>query len=64
MTRAILKPNKLILADEPTGSLDLENRETILNFLLEMNRSGKAVVIVTHDPYVAEKCQKVINLSE
>lgn len=41
VARAILKPSQLILADEPTGSLDPENRDLVLKFLLEMNREGK-----------------------
>ena len=54
VARAILKPSQLILADEPTGSLDPENRDLVLKFLLEMNREGKQVIIVTHDAYVAQ----------
>ncbi|VJG18966.1 amino acid ABC transporter ATP-binding protein [Streptococcus pneumoniae] len=64
VARAILKPSQLILADEPTGSLDPENRDLVLKFLLEMNREGKTVIIVTHDAYVAQQCHRVIELGE
>lgn len=64
VARAILKPSCLVLADEPTGSLDPENRDIILHFLLDMHTSGKTVIIVTHDPYVAEKCSRRIHLGE
>ncbi|MDU4442671.1 MAG: ABC transporter ATP-binding protein [Streptococcus mitis] len=62
VARAILKPSQLILAYEPTGSLDPENRDLVLKFLLEMNREGKTVIIVTHDAYVAQQCHRIIEL--
>ncbi len=62
VARAILKPSQLLLADEPTGSLDPENRDLVLNFLLDMNKEGKTVIIVTHDAYVAQQCYRVIEL--
>lgn len=62
VARAILKPSQLLLADEPTGSLDPENRDLVLNFLLDMNKEGKTVIIVTHDAYVAQRCHRVIEL--
>ena len=62
VARAILKPSQLLLADEPTGSLDSENRDLVLNFLLDMNKEGKTVIIVTHDAYVAQQCHRVIEL--
>ena len=62
VARAILKPSQLLLADEPTGSLDPENRDLVLNFLLDMNKEGTTVIIVTHDIYVAQQCHRVIEL--
>jgi len=62
VARIILKPSKIILADEPTGSLDEENRDLILNLLKKLNSQGKTIVIVTHDKYVADRCQRIINL--
>ena len=62
IARALLKPSEIILADEPTGSLDQENREIVLRFLLEMHQARKTVLIVTHDPYVAATCQRTIHL--
>ena len=64
VARAILKPSQLILADEPTGSLDPENRDLVLKFLLEMNREGETVIIVTHDAYVAQQCHRIIELGK
>jgi putative ABC transport system ATP-binding protein len=62
IARLLLKPCDLILADEPTGSLDPENRDTVLGLLHEMNKSGKTVVVVTHDEHVASSCQRTIAL--
>ncbi|MEG0408861.1 MAG: ABC transporter ATP-binding protein, partial [Bacilli bacterium] len=52
----------IILADEPTGNLDEENRNIVLSSLIDQNKLGKTVIIVTHDPYVASKCNRIINL--
>ena len=62
VARAILKPSQLLLAEDPTSYLDPENRDLVLNFLLDMNKEGKTVIIVTHDAYVAEQCHRVIEL--
>lgn len=62
VARAIIKPSELVLADEPTGSLDSKNRDEIINLLLELNDAGKTVIVVTHDSHVAEKCHRVLEL--
>lgn len=62
LARVILKKCKIILADEPTGSLDNENAQVVLNTLLEMNRKGKTVVLVTHNLNIIPKESRVINL--
>ena len=62
LARIIVKPSKIILADEPTGSLDEQNRDIVLNMLRKMQQQGKTIVIVTHDNYIADKCDRVISL--
>ncbi len=62
IARAILKPSDIILADEPTGSLDIKNRDEILRILCELNKRGKTIVIVTHDYDVAQKCNRIVTL--
>lgn len=52
MAKILLKPSKLVLADEPTGSLDGANRDEILGLLQEMNKNGRTIIVVTHDPQV------------
>ena len=64
IARILLKPCDLVLADEPTGSLDDENRDEVLRMLRELNESGKTIVLVTHDQRVAESCSRVIELGE
>jgi putative ABC transport system ATP-binding protein len=64
IARLLLKPCDLVLADEPTGSLDAENRDEVLRMLCELNESGKTIVLVTHDEQVAQSCHRVIELGE
>lgn len=60
--RLILQDCDIILADEPTGSLDIQNRDMVLSHLRELNKLGKTVVIVTHDMEVANQCSRIINI--
>lgn len=62
LAKIILKDSDIILADEPTGSLDAENRDHVMNILSELNTKNKTIIIVTHDPAVSDMCDKVINL--
>ena len=55
LARLYLREASIILADEPTGSLDVGNRDRVLQILLEMNKKGKTVIVVSHDSEV-EKC--------
>ena len=63
VARLLLKPCDLILADEPTGSLDPGNRDAILGMLTNLNRNGKTIIIVTHDPKVTAACSRTIELA-
>ncbi len=61
--RAVMLRPQIILADEPTASLDAENRERILQLLCSMNQNfGITIVTVTHDMYVAEQHDRVLQL--
>lgn len=62
LARILLKKSEIILADEPTGSLDEANKNEILKLLKELNDNGKIVIIVTHDNDVKNFCKKVVNL--
>lgn len=56
IARCMVKPGNIVLADEPTGSLDETNRDMVVTLLLKMRDAGKAVFVVTHDSTVAESC--------
>jgi putative ABC transport system ATP-binding protein len=60
VARTWLKPCDIILADEPTGSLDAENRDAILAMIKELHQKGKTILIVTHDPIVARECERTV----
>ncbi len=62
IARLMFKKCDIILADEPTGSLDVGNTEIVMNFLHELNNSGKTVILVTHDEKIISTEKKVIRL--
>ena len=63
MARVLLSPKDILLADEPTGSLDDENKYRVIQFLNEVSQSGVIVVVVTHDRVVAESSHFCYSLS-
>ncbi|MGH3741558.1 MAG: ABC transporter ATP-binding protein [Micromonosporaceae bacterium] len=63
VARLWLKPCEVVLADEPTGSLDDENRDIVLKLLQELNKAEKTIVIVTHDETVASSCSRTVTLN-
>ena len=65
IARAFISNPPLILADEPTGNLDSENSNNIVNLLLEMRKNyNTTLVFVTHDSSIASKCDRVIKISD
>lgn len=62
LVRFYLKACDIILADEPTGSLDSENAELVLNLLEDLHRQGKTVIIVTHDEHIKKRVHRIIEL--
>ena len=64
IARAIVKNPGLLLADEPTGALDTETGRIIMETLMERNREGITLIVVTHDPQVADYCKRKIVLSD
>lgn len=62
IARALILDPCLILADEPTGNLDVKNRDIIMNLLKTENQKGRGIVLITHDPQVASSAQTIRNL--
>lgn len=62
IARAFLKNYDLVLADEPTGSLDADNRDAVMNILTDFHERGKTIVIVSHDQAVINRCNRVIEI--
>ena len=64
VARAIVTNPALILADEPTGNLDSHSTEEVLAIFSALNREGRTVVLITHEPDVAAQARRVIRLSD
>jgi putative ABC transport system ATP-binding protein len=64
VARAIVTNPTLILADEPTGNLDSHSTEDVLRIFVRLNEEGRTVVLITHEPDVAELAKRVVSLSD
>jgi putative ABC transport system ATP-binding protein len=64
VARAIVTNPTLILADEPTGNLDSHSTEDVLRIFARLNEEGRTVVLITHEPDVAQQAKRVISLSD
>jgi len=62
IARALSIEPKLILADEPTGNLDEENSREILALLKTLNERGATIILVTHDPRVANMTNRILTM--
>jgi putative ABC transport system ATP-binding protein len=64
IARALVNDPKIILCDEPTGNLDRKTGYQIMDILCDLHEKGKTVIIVTHDPKIAEYAQRIIRLED
>ena len=64
IARAIVNNPKLLLADEPTGALDVNTSAEIMKEFIRLNEEGMTIVIITHDMDVANGCQRVVEISD
>ncbi|MGW3419841.1 ABC transporter ATP-binding protein [Streptomyces phaeochromogenes] len=63
--RALMNRPALVLADEPTGALDSRAGEQVMDLLLDLNQIGQTLLLVTHDPRMAERCaSRVVELAD
>jgi len=64
IARALVNDPKILLCDEPTGNLDRKTGYQIVDILCDLHSKGKTVIIVTHDPKIAEYAQRTIRLED
>jgi putative ABC transport system ATP-binding protein len=64
IARALISNPKIILADEPTGALDSQTSEEVMEIFKDINKQGKTVIIVTHEQEIAEQTSKIIKLKD
>lgn len=64
IARALVNDPIFILADEPTGNLDSVTTEEIMNLFEELNRQGKTIILVTHEPDVGSRARRIIRLRD
>ena len=62
IARALINHPEIILADEPTGNLDEDNENIVLDLFKQLHREGTTLIVVTHDPEVAEEAQRTVVL--
>jgi len=62
IARAIVNEPSLLLADEPTGSLDEKTTESILEIFDELHERGVTIILITHDPEVAKRAERILHL--
>lgn len=62
LARLYIKKADIILADEPTGSLDRHNADLVMSILKDLNSQGKTIVLVTHDDAIKKRCNRIIEL--
>ncbi len=64
IARALCSGNELLLADEPTGSLDQNTGSGIMDIFDRLNEMGKTIILITHDPNVAARAKRVIRICD
>ena len=62
LARAIAMDAPILLADEPTGALDRENGDVVMNILDEIHGKGKTVIVITHDEHIAARAKRVVRI--
>ncbi|MFB6115289.1 MAG: ABC transporter ATP-binding protein [Candidatus Nanohalobium sp.] len=64
IARALANDPDIILADEPTGNLDTDTGDKVMELLKELNEDGKTIIMVTHDPHDAEYAEYIVDITD
>ena len=64
IARALANDPRIIIADEPTGNLDLKNSSEVMKILTQLNREGRTIIMVTHNSEITENCSRIIRLRD
>ena len=64
IARALVTKPSILLADEPTGNLDSATTEDVLELFNQLHSNGQTIVMVTHEPEIADQCQRVVQLKD
>lgn len=64
IARALVTNPAILLADEPTGNLDSKTSEEILNIFQDLNSKGLTILVVTHDPEIAQRCKRELRMKD
>ena len=64
IARALINEPSIILADEPTGNLDSQSGQEILDIFKRLNREGRTIIMVTHDPDIAKESKRVVVIED
>jgi putative ABC transport system ATP-binding protein len=64
VARALVHKPAVVWADEPTGNLDTEVTQVIVELLVRMNKDGQTIVLVTHNPQVAERARRTVRMRD
>lgn len=64
IARALMNGGQIIFADEPTGALDSQSSRDVMAILTELNREGHTIILVTHDPKIAQSASRIITIAD
>jgi len=64
IARSLVNNPSIILADEPTGNLDTKTSLEVINIFKKMNEDGKTIILITHEPDIADHCKRIITIKD